>query len=91
MAMRQIKIILSLCLLFFCAIGFAQTANDYRKAAEQGDANAQYHLGNCYFNGYGVTKDGSQAIYWWKKAAEKGFPEAQVLLGSMYFNGTNVN
>ncbi|GBL24036.1 secretory immunoglobulin A-binding protein EsiB [Opitutia bacterium] len=29
----------------------------YRKAAEQGLAEAQYNLGGCYANGIGVAKD----------------------------------
>ena len=29
----------------------------YRKAAEQGYADAQHNLGYCYANGMGVTKD----------------------------------
>ncbi|MCH3923385.1 MAG: hypothetical protein LKE30_00490 [Bacteroidales bacterium] len=36
---------------------FAQTAEDYRAKAEQGNAEAQYTLGVCYYNGEGVTKD----------------------------------
>ena len=88
--MRRIKIILSLCLLFICAVGFAQTANDYRKAAEQGDANAQYNLGVCYENGYGVTQDYSHAVYWYRKAAGQGDANAQYNLGVCYENGYGV-
>ena len=88
--MRRIKIILSFCLLLICALGFAQTASDYRKAAEQGDANAQYNLGVCYENGYGVMQDYSQAVYWYRKAAEQGDAFAQCNLGSCYGNGKGV-
>ena len=34
----------------------------WRKAADQGDAEAQFNLGLSYFNGGGVKQDMSQAI-----------------------------
>ena len=34
----------------------------YRKAAEQGYAEGQYNLGNCFYSGYGVTKDEEEAM-----------------------------
>ena len=62
----------------------------FRKAAEQGVAEAQYNLGICYENGYGVTKDYTQAVYWWRKAAEQGKANAQYNLGECYANGSGV-
>lgn len=41
-----------------------------RKAADQGDASAQYNLGVMYVNGEGVTQDYKQAAKWYRKAAE---------------------
>lgn len=40
----------------------------YRKAAEQGFANAQTNLGTMYYNGEGVPKDLVQAHAWWNIA-----------------------
>ena len=40
-----------------------------RKAAEQGNANAQCSLGMCYGRGEGVRKDTEKAVEWWRKAA----------------------
>ena len=37
----------------------------YRKAAEQGHAEAQYNLGSCYDNGDGVAKDEIEAYAYW--------------------------
>ena len=37
------------------------------KAAEQGDAKAQFNLGVRYANGEGVPKDASQAVTWFRK------------------------
>ena len=44
----------------------------YRKAAEKGDADAQFNLGFCYYNGKGVEKDLIEYVKWLRKAAEQG-------------------
>lgn len=62
----------------------------YRQAAEQGNANAQYSLGNCYYNGQGVPKDYEEAVKWYRKAAEQGYDVAQFNLGNCYYNGQGV-
>ena len=62
----------------------------YRKAAEQGDAQAQFNLGLCYANGDGVQKDLTQAVFWLRKAADQGDAEAQFNLGVCYANGYGV-
>jgi len=43
---------------------YAEAAKWLRKAAEQGNANAQYYLGMAYSNGKGVTQDYVQAYMW---------------------------
>ena len=55
-----------------------------RKAAEQGDIDAQYELGNCYYNGRGVSEDKAEAVKWYRKAAEQGHVNAQYQLGFLY-------
>ncbi|MFR6749415.1 MAG: tetratricopeptide repeat protein [Faecalibacterium sp.] len=62
----------------------------YQKAAEQGHAEAQYALGDCYRTGEGVTKNGAEAVKWYRKAAEQGHVEAQNMLGICYHNGDGV-
>ena len=62
----------------------------YRKAADQGLAQAQNNLGLCYYNGEGVPKDFKQAVYWWKKAADQGYAIAQFNLGNRYAYGEGV-
>jgi hypothetical protein len=62
----------------------------YRKAAEQGDAAAQYNLGVMYFEGHGVPKDETEAVKWWRKGAEQGDAGAQHNLGLAYSNGHGV-
>ncbi len=51
--------------------GGQKAAARYRKAAEQGDANAQFNLGVCYNQGQGVDKDPKAAVAWYRKAAEQ--------------------
>jgi uncharacterized protein len=41
----------------------------YQKAADQGDANAQYNLALCYEDGIGVEKDDKKAVELYQKAA----------------------
>ncbi len=42
----------------------AEAIKWYRKSAEQGFANAQCELGDCYANGRGVPKDEVEAYKW---------------------------
>ena len=63
---------------------------DYRLAAEQGDATAQYKLGHAYYNGEGVTLDYKEAVKWLKKSAEQGNPDSQHLLGLCHNLGQGV-
>ena len=43
-----------------------------RKAAEKGDAEAQYRLGRMYDDGTGVGQSSAMAARWYRKAAEQG-------------------
>lgn len=63
----------------------------FRKAAEQGYADAEFQLGAMYENGRGgLAKDDAQAFKWLQKAAEQGNANAQSTLGFMYVSGTGV-
>jgi len=59
--------------------------------AEQGDAEAQYWLGRCYYNGNGVKEDKEKAVFWWTKAAEQGNCEAIFELILCYSHGDGVH
>ena len=50
------------------------------KKAEQGNAGAQYALGECYYYGTGVPRNEAEAIKWLQKAAQQGHAKAQSLL-----------
>lgn len=62
----------------------------FRKAAEQGNIDAQFTLGKCYYNGYGVTQSYTDAVKWYRKAAMQGDARAQNNLGLCYYNGEGV-
>ena len=62
----------------------------YRRAAEQGHADAQFSLGVMYRNGQGIAQDDSEAVKWYRLAAEQGHAKAQNNLGLMYDNGQGV-
>ncbi len=72
-----------------CA-GEANPIDRYRKAAERGDAEAQFYIAEAYYEGDGVPHDCSLAAKWWLKAAEQGCAAAQYQLGCAYSNGEGV-
>lgn len=72
-------------------------AGDYTRAQaelkpllEQHDPRAQYAMGVLYENGFGVSKDLSQAAAWYLKAAEQGNSDAQYNLGAMNEHGVGM-
>lgn len=62
----------------------------FRKAAEQGQKQAQHEMGLYYLLGVVVEKDATQAVSWFRKAAEQGAALAQFELGRCYYNGDGV-
>ena len=62
--------------------GYGVTQDDatavkwYRKAAEQGNADAQYNLALMYEDGKGVVQDVAYAHMWWNIAAANGDEDA---------------
>ena len=62
----------------------------YRKAAEQGNTEAQLYLGSCYFYGDGVAQDKAEAVKWWRRAAEQGNVLGQDEIAWCYFTGKGV-
>ena len=67
------------------------TARDaFKPLAEQGDAEAQFYLGEMYSNGRGVPRDDEEAVNWYMLAAEQGNARAQNSLGWMYSSGDGV-
>jgi TPR repeat protein len=72
---------------------YAQSSPDaqtFQSDAAQGNAKAQYNLGLCYYEGKGVSRSDSEAVFWWHKAAEQGLDRAQFNLGNHYYFGEGV-
>src|SRR5580704_5217835 len=68
----------------------AEDARSTRKRAEQGDAKAQYCLGEMYYYGSGVPQDKAEAARWNRKAADQGETIAQAEQGSLFYYGEGV-
>jgi TPR repeat protein len=50
----------------------------FRPLAQEGDAEAQYHLGYMYQTGTGVQQNDVEALTWYQKAASNGHHGAAV-------------
>jgi len=68
----------------------AEQIQRWQKAAEQGDATAQYNLGIAYTIGAGVKLNHVTAVKWYLKAASQGNAKAQLSLGIAYIKGEGV-
>ena len=61
---------------------------EWQSAADHGDADAQFGLGNLYEFGAGdLQQDYKQADYWYQKAAAQGNVEAQYRLALIWAAG----
>ena len=69
---------------------YQQAAAWYRKAADQGIAQAKYSLGMLYISGQGVTRDYQQAVNWLQQATTQAYAPAQSALSELYYNGQGV-
>ena len=59
----------------------------YRKAADQGDAEALLRLGSMFEEGRGVQRSDLKASEWYRRAADQGDAEAQLRLSRMLSQG----
>lgn len=66
---------------------YAKAITEWRAPAEQGDADAQFNLGQAYKLGRGVPADSKLAQSWYLKAAQQGHEQAQANLGLIMFQG----
>lgn len=73
-----------------CAGDPAAAFGWWRKAAEQGDADAQYHCGMCCYFADGTEQDFEQAVMWYTLSAEQGLAGAQCYLADAYLFGDGV-
>jgi len=64
---------------------FARAVAEWRPLADQGDADAQFNLGQAYKLGRGVPTDMRIAQSWYEKAANQGHGQSQAILGLIKF------
>jgi TPR repeat protein len=84
-------------MMYYDGIGLAAGMQDYAqarewwaKAADAGDAAAEYRLGLMHHAGQGVEQSDVGAVEWWTRAAAKDHPPSQYRLSEMYFRGSGV-
>lgn len=59
----------------------------YYDKAVKGNAEAQFNLAICYYEGTGVDKNYTEAYAWMLKAAQQGFARAEYNLGAFLGKG----
>ena len=59
---------------------YKQAVEWFKKSANQGNADAQFNLGNMYIYGKGVQKDYKRAAEWFSLSCNGGFKEACLML-----------
>jgi uncharacterized protein len=59
-------------------------------AAEEGDMQAQFELGDFYYQGERTERDLGKALEWFEDASVQGHPMAQYRLGMMHYQGEGV-
>ena len=55
--------------------------------AEKGDADAAEKLGQMYYTGFGVSRDGKESVKWSRKSADGGNAMAQATLAGYFLMG----
>ena len=63
----------------------------FEKACDNNIAKGCYHLGNLYFNGYGVKKNYKKAMKLYQKACNEKYVVGCCKLGNMYMYGYGIN
>jgi hypothetical protein len=64
--------------------------DEFRTLALNGDADAQYRLGDMYAKGEGVRQDFQQAFNWYLRAASQDEPRGQFEVAEAYEQGRGV-
>lgn len=60
------------------------------EAAEKGNTDAQFKVGEMLQKGYGVKSDAVEAVKWYRRSAVGGNADGQLCLGIMYDMGEGV-
>lgn len=74
----------------FDRANYATALKVWLPMAQEGDPEAQTHVGEIYEKGLGIQADYAVAAAWYRKAAEQGYSRAQINLGYLYESGLGV-
>lgn len=80
----------SRCVLDTPADAREQALAQCRAFAEGGDAEAQYELGEYFYEGQLHPQDLPQALHWYEQASLQGHAGAQLRLGLLFWHGEGV-
>ncbi len=69
---------------------FSEAVSYFQKAALEGSPYAQFMLGECYYNGYGVKTDFQEAYNWYYKSNENDFDEAGKRIVDLFIDTDNL-
>ncbi len=69
---------------------FAAALNQLVAVANQGDAGAEFYVGEMLLNGQGVAKDAATAFQWYLSAANHGYMSAATTVGVLYLRGIGI-
>ena len=68
-------------------IDFEKILEQYKQAAEAGDSDAMFNVGEMYAIGKGIVQDYDEAMQWYQKAADEGNTAAMIAMGKLYAEG----
>jgi uncharacterized protein len=69
---------------------YAEAMPWFRKAADQGNDDAQLEMGWFHEHGRGVPQGYTEAMRWYRMASDQENHNAQNLIGALYVNGFGV-
>ena len=77
-------------MLYYGGDDTAEAIDWLRRAAAQKYAPAEFHMGQLYDFGFGVTQNDREALGWYRKAAAHGSAAGQRAVGDFYRKGRGV-
>jgi len=69
---------------------YAKAYEIFKSLSDNGDEQAAYGLGVCYYNGRGTTKNLEEALKCFEKSYNRGNKSAAFIIGKCYFYGQGV-
>src|SRR5713226_6436674 len=89
--MRIVSLLALCCIFSVNTLAQSQeSVEEVKKAAEEGNPEAQFRLAVMYHSGEGIPKDPSKAVEWYTRVAGQGDVSAQFILAVMYAKGDGI-